>query len=52
MAQIATNISYNIEQEKAKDQEREKRKETRHVQVLAALQGSPMANSEPLKDKA
>ena len=52
MAQIATNISYNREQEKAKDQEREKRKETRHVQVLAALQGSPMANSEPLKDKA
>ena len=53
MVQTATNTFYNREQEReAKAREREKRKETRHVQVLAALQGSPMANSEPLKDKA
>ncbi|CAN0332587.1 unnamed protein product [Rangifer tarandus platyrhynchus] len=26
--------------------------ETRHAQTLAALQGSPMAHPEPLKDKA
>ena len=36
----------------AKAQERERRKETRHAQVLAALQGSPVANPEYLKDKA
>ena len=53
MVHTASNTFYNREQEKeAKAQEREKRKETRHVQVLAALQGSPMANSESLKDKA
>ena len=33
-------------------QEREKRKETRHAQMLATLQRSPMANPESLKDKA
>ena len=49
----ATNTFYNREQEKeAKAQERERRKETRHAQMLAALQGSPMANLESLKDKA
>ena len=32
--------------------ERQIRKETRHAQMLAALQGSPMANPEFLKDKA
>ena len=53
MVQTATNIFYNREQEKeAKAQEREKRKETRHAQMLAALQGSPMANPKSLKDKA
>ena len=53
MVQTDTNIFYNREQEKeAKAQEREKRKETRHAQVLAALQGSPMANPKSLKDKA
>ena len=36
----------------AKAQEREKMKETRHNQLLATLQGSPMANPESLKDKA
>ena len=41
------------EQEKeAKAQEKERRKETRHAQMLATLQRSPMANPEFLKDKA
>ena len=53
MVQTATNTFYNREQKKeAKAQERERRKETRHAQMLAALQGSPMANPESLKDKA
>ena len=52
MIQTATNTFYNKEQEKeAKAQERKKRKETRHAQMLATLQGSPMANPESLKDK-
>ena len=37
MVQTATNTFYNKEQA----QEREKRKETRHAQMLAALQGKP-----------
>ena len=45
MVQTATNTFYNREQE-------ERKKETRHAQMLAALQGSPMANPESLKDKA
>ena len=46
-------LFYNREQEKeAKAQERERRKETRHAQMLATLEGSPMANPESLKDKA
>ena len=53
MVQTATNTFYNREQEwEAKAQEREKRKKTRHAQMLAALQGSPMANPKSLKDKA
>ena len=53
MVQIATNTFYNREWEReAKAQERERRKETRHAQMLASLQGSPMANPESLKDKA
>ena len=53
MVQTSTNTFYNREQEKeAKAKEREKRKETRHAQMLAALQGSPMANPESLKDKS
>ena len=53
MVQTATNTFYNKEQEKeAKAQERKKRKETKHAQTLAALQGSPMANPESLRDKA
>ena len=47
MIQTATNTFYNREQEKeAKAQERERRKETRHAQMLATLQGSLMANPE------
>ena len=53
MIQTATNNFYNREQEKeAKDQEREKRKEVRHAQMVVTLQGNPMANPESLKDKA
>ena len=46
MVQTATNTFYN------RKQERERRKETRHAQMLATLQRSPMANPESLKDKA
>ena len=53
MVQTANITFYNREQEKeAKAQEREKRKETRHAQMLATLQGNHMANPESLKDKA
>ena len=53
MVQTGTNTFYNREQEKEdKAQERERRKETRHAQMLATLQRSPMANPESLKDKA
>ena len=53
VVQTATNTFYNREQEReAKAQEREKRKETRHAQMLAALQGSPMAHPGSLNDKA
>ena len=53
MVQTANITFYNREHEKeAKAQERERRKETRHAQMLAALQGSPMANPESLKDRA
>ena len=51
MVQTATNTFYNREQEKeAKAQGKERKKETRHVQMLATLQRSPMANPESLKD--
>ena len=53
MVQTATNTFYNREQEKeAKAQERERKEETRHAQMLATLQRSSMANPESLKDKA
>ena len=53
MVQTSTNTFYNREQKReAKAQERERRKETSHAQMLAALQGSPMANPEYLRDKA
>jgi len=48
MVKTATNTFYHREQEReAKAQEREKRKETRHAQMLAVLQGSPMGNPSP-----
>ena len=48
MVKKATNTFYHREQEReAKAQEREKRKETRHAQMLAVLQGSPMGNPSP-----
>ena len=46
MVQTATNTFYSREQEK------ERKKETRHVQMLAPLQRSPMAHPNSLKDKA
>ena len=50
MVQTATNTFYNREQEKeAKAHKRERRKETRHAQILATLQRSPIANPESLK---
>ena len=53
MIQTATNTFNNREQEKeAKAQKRERRKETKHAQMLATLQGSPMVNPEFMKDKA
>ena len=53
MVLTATNTFYNREQErKAEAQEREKRKEIRHAQMLSTLQGSPIANPKSLKDKA
>ena len=48
MVQTATNAFYNREQEReAKAQEREKRKETSHAQMLG---GSPMASPKSLKN--
>ena len=52
MVQTATNTFYTEQEREAKAQEREKRKETRHDEMLPALQGSPVANPESLKDKA
>ena len=53
IVQTVTNAFYNREQEgEANVQEREKKKEKRHAQMLATLQGSLMANPESLKDKA
>ena len=52
MVQKATNTFYNRTGEGGQGQERENRKEIRHDQMLAALQGSPMANPKSLKDKA
>ena len=52
MVQTATSTFYNRKQKEAKAQEKERKKETRHAQMLAALQRSPMANPKSLKDKA
>ena len=51
MVQRATDIFYNREQ-KREAKARERRKEIRHAQMLAAIQGSPIANLKSLKDKA
>ena len=51
--QTAINTFYNREQEReAKAQEREKRKETRHAQMLVVLQGNSMAYPESLRQEA
>ena len=47
MVQTATNTFYNREQEEAKAQERERRKETRHAQMLAAFQRSLFQTLSP-----
>ena len=53
MVKTSTNTFYNREQKReAKAQESERRKETSHAQMLATLQGSPMANPKFLKEKA
>ena len=52
MVQTATNTFYNREQDKEPRPRRRRERETRHAQMLAALQRSPMANPESLKDKA
>ena len=54
MVQTTTNTFYNRKQEReAMTQEREKKKEINHAQMLAALQGRPMVNPlKSLKDKA
>ena len=52
MVQTATNTFYNREQEKEAKAQEERKKEKRHAQMLAALQRSPMANPESLRDKA
>ena len=45
-------IPFITEQEmKDKPQERERRKEIRHAQMLAPLQGNHMANPESLKTR-
>ena len=53
MIQTTTNTFYKKEQEKeAKFQERERKKETRHAQMLSALQASHRARPDSLNDKA
>ena len=52
MVQTATNTFYNRTGEGGQGPGKEKKKETRHAQMLATLQRSPMANPESLKDKA
>ena len=53
MVQTAINTIYHREEKReAKAKEREKRKETKHAQMLAVLQGSSMTNPESLKDNS
>ena len=51
MVQTATNTFYNRTGKGGQGPGKEKMKETRHAQMLAALQGSPMVNPKSLKDK-
>ena len=51
MVQTATNTFYNREQEKEAKAQEERKKETRHAQMLATLQGSPMANPSPCRTR-
>lgn len=44
MVNVATLVFYNQDQEmEAKAQEKERRKEARHVQIVAALYGQPQS---------
>ena len=52
MLQTATNTFYNREQEKEAKAQEERKKETRHAQMLAIFQGSRTANPKSLKGKA
>ena len=52
MVQTATNTFYNRTGKGGQGPGKEKMKETRHAQMLATLQRSPMANPESLRDKA
>ena len=53
MVQTSSNTFYKREQgREVNAQERERRKKTSPAQMLAALQGSPIAKPESLKDKA
>ena len=45
-------IPFITENRRGKPRPRKGRKEIRHAQMLATLQGSPMANPESLTDKA
>ena len=52
MVQTAIRTSHNrVHEREAKTQEREKTKKKSHAHMLVALQGSPMAKPESLKDK-
>ena len=52
MVQTATNTFYNRTGKGGQGPGKEKMKETRHAQMLATLQRSPMAHPDSLKDKA
>ena len=52
MVQITTNTFYNSEQEReAKAQEREKKKEISHAQMVAALQGKLYGKAQGLEEQ-
>ena len=52
MVRITTNSFYNSEQEReAKAQEREKKKEMSHAQVVAVLQGKLYGEAQGLEEQ-